>query len=305
MCGISGIMYMNSGQDDLANIGSDLVKMLDSLSHRGRDSTGFTVVGGQTGDHLIVRLWTDDVADASLVLCRAEESVATVGGSVISKHAFGGFIRLTVEYQGEVPLLAETLMNTEGVVIHSIGRASEVVKDVGVASDVDHKLHVSQMRGTHGIGHVRMATESKVDITHSHPFWAYPFTDVTVVHNGQLTNYHKLKRHYQSMGHLFLTENDSELIAVYLADKLADGHSLKSVLAQSLDDLDGTFTYLVSTRHGMGVAKDRWAAKPLVTMQTDDVVAVASEEIALRSVFTDEELDRVEPQESEVLTWSV
>lgn len=305
MCGISGIMYMNSGQDDLANIGSDLVKMLDSLSHRGRDSTGFTVVGGQNGDHLIVRLWTDDAADTNLVLSRAEESVATVGGSVASTHAFDGFIRLTVDYQGEVPLLAETLMNTKGVVIHSIGRASEVVKDVGVASEVDHKLLVSQMRGTHGIGHVRMATESKVDITHSHPFWAYPFTDVTVVHNGQLTNYHKLKRHYQSMGHLFLTENDSELIAVYLADKLADGHSLESVLTQSLDDLDGTFTYLVSTRHGMGVAKDRWAAKPLVTMQTDEVVAVASEEIALRSVFTDEELDRVEPQESEVLTWSV
>ena len=121
------------------------------------------------------------------------------------------------------PSLAETLMQTDGVVIHSIGEASEVVKDVGVASDMDRAHHIGLMRGTHGIGHVRMATESKVDITHSHPFWAYPFTDVTVVHNGQLTNYHKLKRHYQSMGHRFLTENDSELIAVYLADKLAEG----------------------------------------------------------------------------------
>ena len=305
MCGISGIMYMNSGQDALANIGGDLVKMLDSLSHRGRDSTGFTVVGGQNGDHLIVRLWMDDPADANLVLSKVEESVVALGGSIASKDASNAFIRLTIDYQGEAQRLAEALMNTDGVVIHSIGRASEVIKDVGVASDVDHKLRVSQMLGTHGIGHVRMATESKVDITHSHPFWAYPFTDVTVVHNGQLTNYHKLKRHYQSMGHHFLTENDSELIAVYLADKLADGHPLESVLTQSLDDLDGTFTYLVSTRYGMGVAKDRWAAKPLVTMQTDDVVAVASEEIALRSVFTDEELDRVEPQESEVLTWSV
>ena len=305
MCGISGIMYMNDGRDSLANIGGDLVKMLDSLSHRGRDSTGFTVVGGQNGDHLIVRLWTEDAADADIVLPRLEESVAALRGCIASTDASNGFIRLTVDYQGEAQRLAEALMNTDGVVIHSIGRASEVIKDVGVASDVDHKLRVSQMRGTHGIGHVRMATESKVDITHSHPFWAYPFTDVTVVHNGQLTNYHKLKRHYQSMGHRFLTENDSELIAVYLADKLADGHSLESVLTQSLDDLDGTFTYLVSTRYGMGVAKDRWAAKPLVTMQTDDVVAVASEEIALRSVFTDEELDRVEPQESEVLTWSV
>ncbi len=305
MCGISGIMYMNSGRNGVANVGSDLVKMLDALAHRGRDSTGFTVVGEQIDEDLIVRLWTEDTDAADVVLSRVEEAIGRVGGVVVTTRSWGGFFRLTVNYEGEVSRLAETLMQTEGVVIHSIGEASEVVKDVGVASDMDRAHHIGLMRGTHGIGHVRMATESKVDITHSHPFWAFPFTDVTVVHNGQLTNYHKLKRHYQSMGHRFLTDNDSELIAVYLADKLAEGDPLESVLRQSLDDLDGTFTYLVSTKNGMGVAKDRWAAKPLVTMQTDDVVAVASEEIALRSVFTDEELDRGEPQENEVLTWSV
>ena len=305
MCGISGIMYMNSERNGVANVGSDLVKMLDALAHRGRDSTGFTVVGEQLDEDLIVRLWTEDTDAADLVLARVEEAIGRVGGVVVTTRSWGGFFRLTVNYEGEVSRLAETLMQTDGVVIHSIGEASEVVKDVGVASDMDRTHHIGLMRGTHGIGHVRMATESKVDITHSHPFWAYPFTDVTVVHNGQLTNYHKLKRHYQSMGHRFLTDNDSELIAVYLADKLAEGDQLESVLTQSLDDLDGTFTYLVSTKNGMGVAKDRWAAKPLVTMQTDDVVAVASEEIALRSVFTDDELDRGEPQENEVLTWSV
>ncbi len=305
MCGISGIMYMNSGRNGVADVGSDLVKMLDAMAHRGRDSTGFTVVGEELPEDLIVRLWTEDTDTADLTLARVEEAISRAGGVIVSNRARGGFFRLTVNYEGEVARLAEALMKIDDVVIHSIGEASEVVKDVGIATEMDTNHHISRMRGTHGIGHVRMATESKVDITHSHPFWAYPFTDVTVVHNGQLTNYHKLKRHYQSMGHRFLTENDSELIAVYLADKLAQGDPLKSVLTQSLDDLDGTFTYLVSTKDGMGVAKDRWAAKPLVTMQTDDVVAVASEEIALRSVFTDDELDRVEPQENEVLTWSV
>ena len=305
MCGISGIMYMNSGRDGVADVGSDLVKMLDAMAHRGRDSTGFTVVGEELPEDLIVRLWTEDTEATDLTLARVEEAISMAGGVIVSNRAWGGFFRLTVNFEGEVSRLAEALMKIDDVVIHSIGEASEVVKDVGIATEMDTNHHISRMRGTHGIGHVRMATESKVDITHSHPFWAYPFTDVTVVHNGQLTNYHKLKRHYQSMGHRFLTENDSELIAVYLADKLAQGDPLKSVLTQSLDDLDGTFTYLVSTKDGMGVAKDRWAAKPLVTMQTDDVVAVASEEIALRSVFTDDELDRVEPQENEVLTWSV
>ena len=160
------------------------------------------------------------------------------------------------------------------------------------------------MRGTHGIGHVRMATESRVDINHSHPFWAYPFPDVTVVHNGQLTNYHKLKRKYEDHGYRFQTENDSEVIAVYLADKLAMGLDLEHALGECLEDLDGTFTFLVSTEDGIGYAKDRWSAKPLVTMETDDAVAIASEEVALRRVFS-EEIDRAEPQENEVKTWSI
>ena len=125
-----------------------------------------------------------------------------------------------------------------------------------------------------------------------------------MVHNGQLTNYHKLKRMYEDQGHHFQTGNDSELIAVFLADKLSQGESLDQALRDSLDDLDGTFTYLVSTRDGLGYAKDRWSAKPLVTMETDEVVAVASEEVALRSVFQGE-INRLEPQESEVMTWSV
>ena len=184
-----------------------------------------------------------------------------------------------------------------------MGRSSEVVKDVGTASDVDSRHGLGSLRGTHGIGHVRLATESIVDINHAHPFWAYPFPDVTVVHNGQLTNYHKMKRKYEDAGHRFQTHNDSELIAVYLADKMANGETLEGSLRASLEDLDGTFTYLVSTRDGMGCAKDRWSAKPLVAMETEDVVAVASEEVALRSVF-DEEIARTEPQEAEVLTWS-
>ena len=123
-----------------------------------------------------------------------------------------------------------------------------------------------------------------------------------MVHNGQLTNYHKLKRGYEDQGHNFQTGNDSELIAVYLADRLAQGETLDQALTESVGDLDGTFTYLVSTKAGLGYAKDQWSAKPLVTMETDDIIAIASEEIALRGVFS-EEIDRGEPQKSEVMTW--
>ena len=302
MCGVSGIFHKRATPGRPAPIGRDLVRMLDSLAHRGRDSTGFTVAGESTDADLVVRLRADGASPEDTA-ARVKDAVSRLGAAVVSLDARGDFIRLFLNYEGNVPELAGALYNMPEIEIHSIGRSSEVVKDVGTASDVDARHGLGGLRGTHGIGHVRLATESIVDINHAHPFWAYPFPDVTVVHNGQLTNYHKMKRKYEDAGHRFQTHNDSELIAVYLADKMANGETLEASLRASLEDLDGTFTYLVSTRDGMGCAKDRWSAKPLVAMETDDVVAVASEEVALRSVF-DEEIARTEPQEAEVMTWS-
>ena len=304
MCGITGIMYKRLPVTGLAPIGDDLVKMLESMTHRGKDSSGVTVAGQAITEDLIVRVWTEHEERAEDVLTRAGEAVQRVGGVVTSSQAWGEFLRLTVNYEGEVAALAEALLSTEGVEVHSIGASSEVIKDVGTPVVMDARYQINRLEGTHGIGHVRMATESKVDISHAHPFWAYPFSDVTVVHNGQLTNYYKMRRAFEDRGFRFQTGNDSELIAVYLADRLARGEPLDEALTRSLDDLDGTFTYLVSTGDGLGFAKDEWSAKPLVTMETDDVVAIASEEVALRSVFSDE-IDRAEPQQSEVMTWLI
>ena len=304
MCGVSGIIHKKGRSEGLAPIGEELTRMLDALAHRGRDSSGVTVAGQDCDGDLIVRLWSEGDETQAEFLASVEHAISGCGAVVRSKELWGDYLRLTVNYEGAIESLARALLSATGVHIHSIGRVSEVIKDLGTANDVNLVHGVSSLRGTHGIGHVRMATESRVDINHSHPFWAYPFPDVTVVHNGQLTNYYKLKRKYEDRGYLFQTENDSELIAVYLADRLARGLNLNEAISGALDDLDGTFTFLVSTEHGLGYAKDRWAAKPLVAMETDDVVAIASEEIALRSVFSGE-IDRVEPQESEARTWLI
>jgi len=303
MCGIAGIMYKESRLTGLAPIGDDLVKMLETMVHRGHDSAGVTISGESVDSDLLIRIWADESAPAAETIERAKETLAINGGAIVTAEARDSYLRLTANYEGDVPQLADALLKTPGVVLHSIGENSEVIKDVGTPMVIDETHEIRKISGTHGVGHVRMATESAVDISHAHPFWAYPFTDVTVVHNGQLTNYHGMKREYESRGHHFQTHNDSELIAVYLADKLSEGAELEEALRESMDDLDGTFTYLVSTKDGMGYAKDRWAAKPLVLMETDSVVALASEEVALRSVFT-EELVRTEPQEQEVMTWS-
>jgi glutamine phosphoribosylpyrophosphate amidotransferase len=90
---------------------------------------------------------------------------------------------------------------------------------------------------------------------------------------------------------------------VYLAEQMSDGLSLEDAMRQSLTDLDGVFTYICVTEDSLGVAKDELGAKPLVLYEDDDLVALASEEIAIRQVL-DREIETHDPYEGEVRVWS-
>ena len=78
---------------------------------------------------------------------------------------------------------------------------------------------------------------------------------------------------------------------------------LEEAMRESLDELDGVFTYIAVTDSALGVAKDEMAAKPLVLYEGDEMVALASEEIAIRAVI-DHEIDTYDPYEREVLVWT-
>jgi glutamate synthase domain-containing protein 1 len=302
MCGIAGIFYKSTTRRQPPPLGEQLVRMMAAMRHRGADSTGYTIAGESLRAGVVLARLCAPGAGNGRAFSAATRAIAKHGGRIQSRHQRGQHLRLTFPCRQDLRALADALLEIPGLEIHSLGHTSEIIKDEGDALAVDAKHQVSQLRGSHGLGHNRLATESQVDVRHSHPFWAYPFPDVTTVHNGQLTNYHKLKRLYEERGYRFQTHNDSELIAVYLADKLAQGAALLEALQDSLADFDGTFTYLVSTSRGIGYAKDKLAAKPLVVMERPDVVALASEEVALRQVFA-EEIERTEPQQSLCHVW--
>jgi glutamine phosphoribosylpyrophosphate amidotransferase len=83
---------------------------------------------------------------------------------------------------------------------------------------------------------------------------------------------------------------------------MSKGSTFEDAMHKSLDELDGVFTYIAVTKDELGVAKDELAAKPLVLYESDDLVALASEEIAIRQIV-DHEIDTYDPYEREVLVW--
>jgi glutamine phosphoribosylpyrophosphate amidotransferase len=167
----------------------------------------------------------------------------------------------------------------------SAGLRLDLVKHDGSPAGLERVYHISAWHGPLAIGHTRMSTESRIDLSHSQPFWARGVLDIATVHNGHITNYHQLRRLYEEQGKVFYTENDSEVIGVYLRDRLGAGVPLAEALAESVADLDGAFNYLVLSPEGLGVVRDRFGFKPLVAAETDAFVAVATEEIALRKAL--------------------
>src|ERR671931_246814 len=307
MCGIAGVIYRNGSRD----IGRDMTRMLQSMKHRGPDSTGYALYGPLT-ELVVMRYKLADANDPrdfefSERLRRSKREVEArlqeLGADIVEREDETEYaFRVAFRYDGELKAVADFVEDIPRCEVLSLGRSLEIVKDLGDAESVAEQYHLDHFAGTHAIGHVRMATESDVDISGAHPYWAYPFEDVAVVHNGQLTNYFHWKRRLERAGHRFQSECDSEIIAVYLAEKMSEGMTLEEAMRRSLEDLDRVFTYIAVTEDALGVAKDEMAAKPLVLYEGDDMVALASEEIAIRAVI-DREIDTYDPFEGEVMVW--
>ncbi len=301
MCGLVGIFHKGTNGPPSGPVGDVLVRMAQELHRRGPDSAGFAVYGRPRDGTLIVRVdvdGPDPTAALDRVALAAEQLVPVTRGQVTGRS-----VRLEVASDAEGKLADWIEERVPASRVFSVGTAMEIVKDVGSAADVDRIYGVSALDGTHGIAHTRMATESRVDIAHSHPFWARPYPDIAVVHNGTITNYHQLRRRLEMKGHRFSTHNDSEVIAVYIADRLQHGSSLEEALRASVGDLDGTFAYLISTARGIGLARDQFATKPLLYAENDELVVLSSEEVALRRVFPDPALVPHELGAKEVRWW--
>ncbi|NNE79935.1 MAG: glutamine amidotransferase [Silicimonas sp.] len=310
MCGIAGLIHKGKS----SNVGGEMTAMLQALKHRGPDSTGYAVYGDERApEEYIMRIKVAEAEDRSIGhgvhkliadrIARVDAILEEHGAVVKSKEAPQDYsLRYVLTHDGDTPSMAEHIEEDGVTEILSMGNGLELIKDLGDAAVVAEAYGLNDFTGTHGIGHTRMATESDVDIKSAHPYWAFPYNDISVVHNGQITNYWIMRREMERKGHRFQSNCDSELLAVYTAHNLANGVTLEESLKRSIKEIDGVFTYLVCTKDQLGMAKDTMAAKPLVLYESDDLIAMASEEVAIRAILP-EEIDTYDPYDEEVRVW--
>jgi methylamine---glutamate N-methyltransferase subunit A len=301
MCGIVGY-YQKTGSKEAA-VGRRLLNMLEALACRGPDSAGVALFGSHSPEQLVAQVKLGDGGDFG----ERARLIATVakGFGAEQFSQTDAYLRFTFrEIEDLKPFLAAIESIGRDVEVVSVGRRLEIVKEVGSPQRLEKAFHISKFQGKYGIGHTRLSTESVVDLSHSQPFWGHGYPDLAIVHNGHITNYHQLRRRYEQRGVRFYTENDSEVVATFLADKLSRGSDLEVAMHSMIAELDGSFSCLAATDKGFGFVKDSFSFKPLLFAETDQFVAVATEEVAIRGAIPGDYPAR-EAQAKEVKVWQI
>ena len=297
MCGIVGLFLKDSNLQP--ELGSLLSTMLITMTERGPDSAGIAIYNSVKADEIKLTIQSKNPnTDFPLINSNLSSMINTpVSIDIKDTHAV---LKLPSNKIVDACKALDTLCKE--VKIMSVGEKIEIFKEVGPPAKVVDRFSISKMSGTHGIGHTRMATESIVTTMGAHPFSTG--NDQCLVHNGSLSNHNSLRRSLEKEGVLFETENDTEVGAAYISNKLNKGNSLKEALETSLIDLDGFFTFLVGTKDGFGVVRDPIACKPAIMAETDRYVAFGSEYRALVELPNIEDAKVWEPEPATVYFWS-
>jgi len=299
VCGIAGLIAKDS-----TSLGEDLILMLRELIHRGKDATGLAVYENRDTIDLRVSLTSADYQ-------KDLEAVVQKFGTVLDSRIYQGRGVFTF-YEASLDMDPDQLSDLNwridshpGLCVHSLGRSIKVYKDQGSAEDLKNTHKIPAIRGTHGIGHVRLATESVENINFAHPFVSYIMPELAIVHNGQFTNYFNMRRKMQSWGIRFKTNNDSEMAAHFLAYQIKEkGKDLEAALYSGLETFDGVFTLLVSTPTQVGALRDRLGIKPMLYFEKESAtVLFGSEQICLTPIVSDVYATEMDP--GGVKVWSV
>ena len=296
MCGIVGLFLKDRTLDQ--ELGQLLSQMLITMSDRGPDSAGIAIYGEPSKEESKITVQSSNHSEDFDVLENIYEQEAW-GNVRLSRKDNHAVITIdTVHLKNILTYINDHMSNLR---IMSIGNSVEIYKETGLPAEVIKRFSIDHMSGTHGIGHTRMATESAVTTLGAHPFSTG--ADQCLVHNGSLSNHNNLRRDLIRDGINIETDNDSEIAAAYLTNMMAKGISLRNALEESLNDLDGFFTFVVGTKQGFGVLRDPIACKPAVMAETEKFVAFGSEYRALVDLPGIDTAHIWEPEPATVYFW--
>ncbi len=182
------------------------------------------------------------------------------------------------------PLLVEALKRLEYRGYDSAGIATvnngklDRRRAVGKLVNLSDLLVHDPLAGKAGIGHTRWATHGAPSVTNAHPHRAGP---VAVVHNGIIENFRDLRAELREHGLEFVTQTDTETVALLTQHYMAQGASPVEAARQTIARLEGAFAlvFLFDGEDDLLVAARK--GSPLAVGHGEGEMFVGSDAIAL------------------------
>ncbi len=298
MCGIAGIMTSEG-----MGVPEKLLDMLDLIQHRGPDAAGIAFF--DKSEKTNIRVSYTGAGKKEELLALLDGAADYQVEKLFTSGPVYGFVEASLTLkEGTLKELHERINRTEGLYVHSLGDSLNIYKDGGSVNRLQSIHDIKKSVTTHGIGHVRMATESAEDINAAHPFVSPFYPDLAIVHNGQFTNYFNVRRFLEAKGAIFKTQNDSEAASHLIAWAMNEnGGDLEAALRYALEELDGVFCIMAATPTQMGIVKDRLGIKPLLLFEKDGITLLGSEQIEFTTIFPDVYAEELAP--GEVRVWNL
>ena len=160
-----------------------------------------------------------------------------------------------------------------------------VVKTVGRVANLEDKLEdVGGIRGTIGMAHTRWATHGGVTDPNAHPH-TDDKSGICIIHNGIIENYASLKTLLEEKGHKFISQTDTEVLAMLIGELYApnEGVDLEAAVQAALREVTGAYGLVVMCEKEPDVLVAARKGSPLMVGVGEGEYLVASDGAALIS----------------------
>ncbi len=199
---------------------------------------------------------------------------------------FGHPQAATMTYYG-LHALQHRGQEASGIVTSEFDRVKQryhfnLYKGFGLVAEVfkDENILVNFLKGNSAVGHNRYSTAGSADNeANIQPFMVnYKGGNLALSHNGNLTNFRKLRGQLKEEGTIFQTTSDSEII-LHLIARSKQTNQIQQI-QDALDTVEGAYSLVILTDDKLIAARDPYGFRPLALAEKDGAYVIASETCA-------------------------
>ncbi|MDE6189742.1 MAG: amidophosphoribosyltransferase [Clostridia bacterium] len=164
-------------------------------------------------------------------------------------------------------------------------REITLVKNLGLVSEVFNDSNLAHLQGEIAIGHVRYSTTGNNTAENAQPISVkYAKGNLTVSHNGNITNAKELREKLEAKGAIFHTTSDSEVISYLIANQRLKSASIEEAVEKVFPMLQGAFSLLIMSPRKLIAVRDKYGIRPLCMGKLQDNVIFASESCSFETI---------------------